>query len=87
MVGCEAAGRGTRYLSDALPEVAIHLNGSFSSEEELLEGVGVGGPGPCPQAALSSLDCPCLVCASPPFSDELLFGSALWNLGKFMEAE
>ena len=43
-------------------------------------------PGPCPKPALLCPDCSSLVSASPPFPDQQLFESALWNSGKVMEA-
>ena len=46
-----------------------------------------GEPGPCPEAALLSLDSSSLVSASPPFPDEQLSEPALWHSGKVFEAE
>ena len=53
--------------------------GGFSSTEGLKDVVGIfpeEEPGPCPKAALLSLDCSSLVSASPPFPDQHLpFGT------------
>ena len=46
-----------------------------------------GEPGPCPQAALLSLDGSSLVSASPPFLDEQPLEPALWDSEKLMDAE
>ena len=43
-------------------------------------------PGPCPKAALLFLGFSSFVSASPPFPDQQLLESALWNSGKVMEA-
>ena len=43
--------------------------------------------GPCPKAALLCLGCSSRFSVSPSFRDWHVFEPALWNLGKFMEAE
>ena len=46
-----------------------------------------GEPEPCPKAALLFLDFSSPVFASPPFSDQQLSETALWNPQKAMEVE
>ena len=43
-------------------------------------------PGLCPKAVLLFFDCSSFVSAFPPFLDEQLIESALWNSGKVKEA-
>ena len=78
--------------SGAQPEVTIlHLGGVLVPAEELRDVLLCisleGEPGPCPKAALLFLEYSSLICAFPPFPDEQLFESALWNSGKVKEAE
>ena len=64
-----------------------HLLGALVLQKILLCIFLEEEPGPCPKAALLSLDCPSLVSASPPFLDEQLFEPTLWNSGKLVKAE
>ena len=70
----------------------LYLVGGFSSAEELKDIVMYipwrkEEPGPFLKAELLFLDFPSLVSASPSFPDYQLFEPALWNSGKFKEAE
>ena len=64
-----------------------HLLGALVLQKILLCIFLEGEPGPCPKAALLSLDCSSMVSASPPFPDQPLFEPPFWNSGTVMEAE
>ena len=67
---------------------SLHLGGGPSSAE-LRDTACIfleKEPGPCPKA-VPPLDCSSPVFVSPPFPDQQLFKSALWNSGKVKEAE
>ena len=55
-----------------LHQIVLPFVGGFSTRERLKDIVMYipqEEPGPCPKAALLSLDCSSLVSASPPFPD------------------
>ena len=85
LVGGEVTGRCSRDLVISLKLPSSTCLGALVPAEELKDifmYVPWGGTRTMPYAALLFLDCSSFVFAFPPFPDEQLFESALWNSGK-----